>query len=370
MFLEKLRTGGIARTGAVLVAGIFILTACVPAGNIRQEYASDTSDPCNSHRQTLVETKESFSKTIAQAAMAGAVAGALIGFLTEGDLQGALTGAAIGGLAGAAAGYFKAKHDKAKTRRELLTAIQGDFAVDNQRLDKAGQAVRGMTQCRRNQYQAILSDFNAGTIDRDTALTRKEGISASIEQDRQLISLLLEGAEKRAEDYTAALNNGFELPPGALMKGISPQQQALLMQSSYPRYIALQSANVRPGPSNSGTPVGGLAKGELVHVLAGNESQQWKPITRPDEQIAYVFGALIAPEGSPQAQKVLAEIGGKAKMPTTDEQEAHDAARENLNGGVAEMVAMQQEMEAEFSFLKESTTELFHDDIMMVLALP
>nr|VFJ56714.1 MAG: Glycine zipper [Candidatus Kentron sp. DK] len=302
--------------------------------------------------------------------MAGVVAGALIGFLTERDLKGALTGAAIGGLAGAAAGYFKAKHDKAQTRRELLAAIQGDFAVDNQRLDKAGQAVRDMTQCRRDQYQAILSDFNAGTIDRDTALARKEGISASIEQDRQLISLLLEGAEKRAGDYTVALNNGFELPPGPLMKGISPQRQASLMQSAYARYVALQSANVRPSPSNSGTPVGGLAKGELVYVLAGNENQQWKPITRPDDQIAYVFGGLIAPEGSPQAQKVLAEIGGKAKMPTTAEQEAHDAARENLNDADAGMLAMQQEWEAELSFLKESTTGLFHDDVMMALALP
>lgn len=387
MLLDRLRAGSIARAGTVLVAGALVLTACIPVSNVRQQYASNTSDPCNSHRQVLVETKESFTKTIAQAAMAGAAAGALVGFLTEGDLQGALTGAAIGGLTGAAAGYFKAKHDKAKTRQELIAAIQGDFSVDNQRLDKAGQAVRGMTECRRNEYRAILTDYRAGEIDHDTVMTRKEAVDSRIEQDQQLISLLMEGSEKRAEDYTVALNSGFDLSPGALIKtpqasrpsggglmgglmGLSQMaatQQAAPVQpvGSYVKYIALRSANVRNHPSKSGASVGTLLKGELVHVVAGSEAQSWKPIMRRDGKIAYVFGSLIAPQGSPQASQVLAGQGGKATMPTLDEQEAHKAAREEVSSGMAEMLAMQQEMEAEFSFAKSSTTWLFRDGLLM-----
>nr|VFK19920.1 MAG: Glycine-zipper containing OmpA-like membrane domain-containing protein [Candidatus Kentron sp. LPFa]VFK34122.1 MAG: Glycine-zipper containing OmpA-like membrane domain-containing protein [Candidatus Kentron sp. LPFa] len=351
-----------ARVSAVLLLGLF-LAGCMPLGNVRQMYASDTSDPCNDHRQVLVKTKESFTKTILKGAAAGVVAGALIGFLSEGDLQGAVTGAVIGGAAGAVGGYFKARYDKAKTRQELIAGIRGDFATDNQHLDKAAQAVRGMTQCRRNQYETILADFKAGNVDRKTALARKDDIDFRIERDRELIALLLDKSEKRAQEYNVALSNGFELPPGRLIK--KPTASA---QSEYKKYIALKSVNVRPGPGkSSGAPVGRLTKGELVHVAVGHDADAWKPITRSDGTIAYVYTSLIAPENSEQAKQVLAKFDGKAKIPNVPERKMHDAAREKLRSGGATMLAMQQDMQEELLYLQESTTWLFRDEFITAL---
>nr|VFK27235.1 MAG: SH3 domain-containing protein [Candidatus Kentron sp. MB]VFK31070.1 MAG: SH3 domain-containing protein [Candidatus Kentron sp. MB]VFK75506.1 MAG: SH3 domain-containing protein [Candidatus Kentron sp. MB] len=342
MSRQRLRAGDTARLGAVLAACILILSACAPIDNIQQG-GVDISDPCYSPRQVLLSAKEGFSQTISQGATTGAVVGGLLGLFTDGDIQ---AGAEVGEQAGAAAGYYKAKRDEVKTRQDLIAAIQGDFATDNQQLNKVGKAVRKITQCRRNQYRGILADFKAGKLDHNTALARKKAVDLKIEQERKLVEQLLEGSGKRAGGYTAALDAGFALPPGELIK---------TLQSEHAKYIALRSANVRSRPSTSGAIVGGLVKGRRVYVAAGNKIKAWQAILRPNGEIGYVHGSLIAPEGSRKASRVLSKSGGKPGMPEVAEIKAHDAAYDKVSQGIDELVAMQQFEAAKLSFLEEST---------------
>lgn len=284
-----------ARLGAALVAGMLTLTAC-------EQTIKETVSPisCYFHQEALLDAEENFSETIVQSVTLGSVADSLVGSLHDRDVESAVKRASMRGISNVAADYFKIRYNEAGTREDSIVSMRDDFIADNRQLDEAGRAMDALAQCRISQYEAILSDPEAGRVDRNTALTRKEDVDFKITRDVDLMDTILEGSEKRAKDFKSALYVGFGLLPGKI-----PGKR------KYEKYVVLAKANARSKPG--GPIIGGLFEGERVHIPPGNEDKAWQPIVWFDGKTVYVHIELLAHQDSGMAANALARVGGRSK---------------------------------------------------------
>jgi len=285
MFPTQWITQNAVRFSTVLVAAGLMLAACTPPAKPDRPPIS-----CYPYQQTLVEAEENLTKTIAEMVMDGMPSTVLLYPLEDKYAKSAMKKA---GLSGAAADYFKVRYNRSETREALIVLMRDDFLADNRQLDQAGQVLNDLAQCRASQFEEIISDLEAGNVDRNVALMRKGDVNDKIARDSALIGSIIESAGKRAWDFQSALYAGFGLLPGDIPGKLK-----------YEKYIVLKKTSVRAAPGKSGAIIGGLFKGEQIYVLPGHEDSAWQPVAWFDGRTAYLYIEHIAHKDSGMAAGV------------------------------------------------------------------
>lgn len=204
------------RTGVALVTVAALgLQGC--AQQLTQDY-NDPNDVCNAQRTPLINLKSTEQQDqINQAligAVAGAAAGALVSVLTGGTeteqiLLGAGIGALVGGLAGYSKAYFEQKAARNKTREQLLASVDSDARQENRLLTQTASAVKALRDCRNGEIAQIERAIN-GNLPKDEARAQVLAVQSKVQQDNQLISEVLDGADERVTAYvdtTAAVSD-------------------------------------------------------------------------------------------------------------------------------------------------------------------
>lgn len=199
---------------AGLVFSMLGATACTTTNTAR---FNNPSDACNAYRQPVIALQETEQQKRVESALIGAAAAGLLTALILGAAgdkhwwQKGLAAGIVGGLAGYSLQYFREKEQKANTREQLLASVNADAGQETRHLNKTAQAIQRLRDCRSGEIRTLKADVVKKRAAPQAARSRLAGIKARVAEDNELISIALDGADKRVTSYVDATSAASEV---------------------------------------------------------------------------------------------------------------------------------------------------------------
>ncbi len=232
--------GFAARAVGISVAGSLLLGACATGTASGPVVAA--GDPCSPYRQPIADVKRSGlqSDDVLLALGVGTAAGVIAGLASRDPLAGAA--AALGGVAlTSGARYLQRRQRMHADQRELTAAIYQDEVWDGNAFTPVRAAVAQLRGCRREQFDALLSDVRGGQATREQARARFDTLLAQRRRDDEIVAAALGAAGERVglyqeavarsqsdEVYAALAAQAEPLPP------VAPTQSAAVVRTADP----------------------------------------------------------------------------------------------------------------------------------------
>ncbi|MDR3363302.1 MAG: hypothetical protein LBO64_10775 [Desulfovibrio sp.] len=169
---------------------------------------------CYAPIKQLRDDETRVAKTTVGSAVGGALLGALIGGLSTGKVEGAVTGAAVGGIAGGAMGYAAAKQKEIKDQNARMASYLKDLDGDIADLDAVKASAGICIQCYDKEFKALLASYKNGQITKIELDASYQEIKSGIEEARRILGAKLQEADKKDEQYQAAINSELQMAGG------------------------------------------------------------------------------------------------------------------------------------------------------------
>jgi hypothetical protein len=186
-----------------IVAGSLLLGACA-TGISGPVVTAD--DSCSTYRQPIADVKRSGlqPEDVLLAVGVGTAAGVITGLTTRN--KGAGLAAAIGGLTlTGGARYLQRQQQAHQNQQQLAAAIYQDEVRDGNTFTPVRAAVVQLRGCRRQQFDALLSDVRSGRATREQARGRFDTLLAQRHRDDEIVSAALDAAGQRVGLYQEAV---------------------------------------------------------------------------------------------------------------------------------------------------------------------
>ncbi len=293
-----------ARTAMSLLVSAAMLTGCAPGQFSTQASRigpDNGTDSCRPYLVALDSTGNYFGADILTGAAAGAAGGAALGAIFGQNLRSALIGAAAGAAAGAATGYWMALQKQSQDEAVLASRVSSDISRDNVQIDRTQEAFNQLTDCRVRQANAIRTDYQAGRIDRPTAVARLEVVKQRAMHDAE-VGQRIEG---KIQDRSAQFQDAADhLSPGTSAAIAAADRPP----SSQPATLR-QAAPLTMRPDASAPAFASLPPGGAVTVTGA--SGGYALVQTPNGERGYTpFSDLSGPGANPNAQSPPQVNGG------------------------------------------------------------
>ncbi len=307
---------------AICSISLFSMTACGTLGTQVTAMKVDPTDICDSYRDPLRRLHSGYKKQVGTGMLAGAVTGALIGLFSSKENRGrnAAIGAAAGAAVGGAVGSQVAEGKAAKDREAILSELDTNLETDRARVTNAADSIKGMAQCRRDQYTALRLQLEAEEITSGEGLTQKAVIDNAVFNDRELITAVLGSAGKRYQEYRTEQN----------------QISIRLIENRYS--VAASGLTLLDKPATDGTMITRYREGDELVGVALTDPEGWVYLT---DKVAGIGGyapgeslVMVEEAAAPEQFDKIEEYGrqfGELQTFTEEQNQEVDKEREALD---------------------------------------
>ncbi|SDD11649.1 hypothetical protein [Belnapia rosea] len=201
--------GGIAPHGRAARAVAMLAAASLTIGGCATGLSGPVvtaDDPCSSYRQPIADVKRSGLQPddVLLAVGVGTAAGVVTGLATGKPAAG-LAAALVGVTATAGTRYLQRQQQAHQNRQQLAAAIYQDEVRDGSSFAPARAAVAQLRGCRRQQFDALLTDVRRKQATQGEARSRFDKLLAQRRRDDEIVSAALDTAGQRVGLYQEAV---------------------------------------------------------------------------------------------------------------------------------------------------------------------
>jgi len=191
----------------LMIIGVCLLSGC-SALSVNDD---NKNDICYTSRSELRQSEHYYSKSIVEGAVVGGLlgagAGALGAFIGGGNVStAALIGGGVGVVAGGVGGYYLAKQKDIADEQTLVASVKNDILVENGEIDRTAVAFARLRDCRFSNAERTKSDYKAGRLPRDKAISQLNELKLQFDQDIQMAQELGLKMSSRMTEFQDANN--------------------------------------------------------------------------------------------------------------------------------------------------------------------